>query len=399
MDAHAEPLRANTPRLSPADRRVHVAGAGPSGLAAAITLAQSGCEVVVHEARAEVGARFVRDLQGIENWSVPDDAWTELGALGLADLVKARPFHTGTAFDYRDHAYTVSSARPIFYLVERGPHGDSLDTALLRRALSLGVEVRFNEPVRTLSGHGVLATGPHAADGIAAGYQFQTNAEEGFWTICDDRIAPKGYAYLLVMDGRGVMKTCLFDDFHNVRDYVERTEQRFQRLVGIGMRQRNFHAGVGNFRLPMSALAGGRPTTGEHAGFQDGLWGFGIRYALASGVLAARSLLDGSDYDVLWRRDLATRLRVSHANRWLYSVIGNRGYRWFLRRYAAQDARRFLGCHYGPSALKWVLYQWARRRVLPKRADVACVQPGCDCVWCRCLRELDSLPAPESAAA
>jgi flavin-dependent dehydrogenase len=51
---------------------IQIAGAGPAGLAAAIMLARAGRDVVVHEARREVGFRFGRDLQGLENRSLPD---------------------------------------------------------------------------------------------------------------------------------------------------------------------------------------------------------------------------------------------------------------------------------------------------------------------------------------
>jgi len=38
----------------------------------------------------------------------------------------------------------------------------------------------------------------------------------------------------------------------------------------------------------------GRLYVGEAAGLQDPAWGFGLRYALESGALAARCLLEGS---------------------------------------------------------------------------------------------------------
>src|SRR5581483_11994923 len=46
---------------------IKIAGAGPSGLAAAITLAKAGHEVEIFEARPAVGARFIGDFQVIEN--------------------------------------------------------------------------------------------------------------------------------------------------------------------------------------------------------------------------------------------------------------------------------------------------------------------------------------------
>ena len=48
---------------------IRIAGAGPSGLTAAIVLAKAGRSVEVREAKTDVGARFIGDLQIIESAS------------------------------------------------------------------------------------------------------------------------------------------------------------------------------------------------------------------------------------------------------------------------------------------------------------------------------------------
>lgn len=363
---------------------VQIAGAGPAGLAAAITLARAGREVVVHEARREVGYRFGRDLQGLENWTVPQDVLAELEALGLSTEFEKVACTRGTAYDYRGGARTVQSKAPIFYTVERGPGPGTLDTALLDQARVLGASVLFNSRLERLDAPAVLAAGPKAADALAVGYHFDTAMSDGFWVICDDALAPQGYAYLLVMHGRGTVKSCMFSGFKDERLYVERTVEAFRRLAGLEMRDPKPHGGVGNFRVPASAQAGNRPVAGEEAGFQDALWGFGIRLAIRSGVLAARALLEGKNYDVLWQRELRPWLATSIVNRALYSALGNRGYAWFLRRAASTDARDFLRRHYSPSWLKRALEPWAWRRYRSRRADASCDHVACNCIWCRC---------------
>ena len=362
-----------------------IVGAGPAGLAAAITLARAGPRVVVHEAAAEVGSRFQGDHQGLENWTTEHDVLDDLRGQGIACNLAATPCRKGVAFDAWGNQYEIRSDCPLLYMVERGPGPGTLDSALLAQAQELGVEVRFNSKVRQLEGPGILAAGPRAADAIAVGLHFETSMPDGWWVICDDDLAPQGYAYLLVTNGRGTVKSCMFSGFKQESVYVARTVDRFRKLVGLEMKNPQPHGGAGNFRIPVSAYSGQHPVAGEQAGFQDTLWGFGIRFAIASGVLAARSLMDGSNYDTRWREELNSVLRAAVVNRAVYGGLGNDGYRRFLRKAATiGDARAFLRRYYGASWLKRLLYPWARLLVQSRRRDVTCNHIDCTCVWCRC---------------
>lgn len=367
-----------------ADTVVEIAGAGPAGLAAAITLARAGRQVVVHEAHKEVGHRFGADFQGLENWSSETDVLASLQAQGLATDFVALPSYNGTAFDPQGREYRITSDEPLFYLIERGPGPGTLDSSLLLQALSLGVEVRFNSRLRHVKGEAILAAGPRVADAIAVGYHFDTDMADGYWVICDDDLAPKGYAYLLVMDGRGTVKSCMFSDFRQEKLYVQRTVEAFEHLVGLEMKNPRFHGGSGNFRIPVSACSGTHPLVGEQAGFQDTLWGFGMRLAISSGLLAAQSLLTGEDYDSLWQRELKPQMETSVVNRAIFSLLGNRGYSWFLRWVTSRPhPRRALGYQYQANWFKGLLLPWARLRYESRRKDVACNHVDCHCVWCR----------------
>ncbi len=366
------------------DEVIEIAGAGPAGLAAAITLARVGRRVIAHEAQREVGYRFQGDLQGLENWTMERDVLDELGEMELTTAFAHRACREGTAFDAWGQAYPVRSRAPLFYMVERGPGPGSLDRALLEQALALGVDVRFGSRLEELAGPGILAVGPKAADAIAVGYHFETDMDDGFWTICDDHLAPKGYAYLLVMSGRGTVKSCMYSGFKQESAYVARTVEAFRRLVGLEMRNARAHGGVGNFHIPASAWSGRHPVAGEQAGFQDTLWGFGMRLAIRSGVLAARSLLDGGDYEARWHKELGPWLRASVINRALYGSLGNSGYRWALRQQAERDACAFLRRLYRPSLIKRLLWPWARWRYRSRRRDTSCNHVDCACIWCRC---------------
>ena len=364
---------------------IQIAGAGLAGLSAAITLAIAGRNVIVRESRAVVGARFNGDFQGLENWTGSVDVIDWLKSLGVECDFHYQPFSYGTAFDAWGESYPISSNQPLFYLVERGPGAESLDSALLRKALAVGVEVKFNDKVTQLSGPGIIATGPKAADAIAVGYHFETTMQDGFWIILDDELAPEGYSYLLVMNGRGTVKTCIFSGFKQQDLLLRKTIKSFENLIGLKMNNPKFHGGVGNFNLPKRGSSGIHPNVGEMAGFQDFLWGFGMRFAIHSGFLAANSLLYNNSYENMWRTELEQQMRSASVNRWIFNQLGNRGYRKLLQKNVVGnwDARLKLNKIYRPTWFNQLLSPIALWRIGLKRKDSSCDHVDCSCIWCQ----------------
>ena len=367
-----------------AEQSIQIAGAGPAGLAAAITLAKAGRNVQIHEARDRVGNHFQGDFQGLENWTSEQDVLSCLEQSGFSTGFNTLACNSGYVFDHRGREYKIQTNKPLFYMVERGPNADSLDTGLLTQARELGIEIVFNSRITHIKGPGIMATGPRKADAIAVGYHGETDMENGFWAICDDRLAPKGYAYLLIWNGRATLKTCMFRDFKQEQLYVERTVEAFRHLLGFEISNPRPHGGGGNFRIPDRASFGTHLEVGEQAGFQDTLWGFGMRYAIKSGELAARSLIEGVDYNRLWKSHFGKLLETSVTNRAMFELLGNRGYGWFISHLSGSSRlREKLRGHYQPTLIKRLLYPWSKRRFQTKRKDESCNHINCSCVWCR----------------
>lgn len=367
---------------------VSIVGAGPAGLACAIVLARADYPVIVHEQRPCVGGRFHGDFQGPENWSSDEDVLAELARYGIEPSFECRAVNNGIAFDAWGGRYDIKAHTPLYYLVRRGSGRGTLDQALLTQARALGIDVRFADRMKQAEGVAVLGGGPRVADAIAVGYVFDTDMPDGNWICFDNQLAPLGYAYLLIHGGRGMVASCMFTGFKHEAEYVARTVAAFRERVGLVMHNERRFGGYANFRLPRTAMQGGHLVIGEQAGFQDALAGFGMRYALRSGILAARSLIEGVDYTALWRRELLPSLKAGVTNRFLFSVIGDRGSRFVLARWLeGADARDRLKRLYGASLWTHLLFPIASWRYRAPLSDKSCDHQQCSCVWCRCAAE------------
>lgn len=296
----------------------HIVGAGPSGLSAATFLAQSGREVHVHERYDAVGKRFQGDLQGLENWTTKNDVLETFRKFGLKINFDATPFHEVT-FTNGKTTFQNSSPTPIFYLVKRGPFPNSLDSGLKEQALDSGVQIHYrsNFPMENAD---IIATGPLREARIASdrGLIFNTNLPNMAVGIFHDDLAYLGYSYLLIADGYGCICTVVFKDFHRLNSCFEKTIACAKRFANINLDDAKPVGGVGSFVLNHPVTLKKSLLVGEAAGFQDLLWGFGIRTAITSGHLAAQSLLTGENYAQLIEKDLQPALKASLVNRYMW---------------------------------------------------------------------------------
>lgn len=366
---------------------VEIVGSGPAGLSAALAVLRSGGRAIVYEANPEVGHRFQGDFQGIENWTTSMDVLEELAALGIESTFEYKAFRECLFFDAGGREYVCRAELPLWYLVRRGTGPGTLDQALKEQALAAGVEFRFNTTRRHLPSGGIVAHGPRRVDAVAAGYVFETGCADGAFVVASDQLALKGYGYLLVWGGRGTIAACQFADFHNEKQYVERTVEFFREKIGFRMTNPRPFGGFGTLFSAPTARKGCLLYAGEAAGFQDALFGFGMRYALLSGHLAACAWLAGrpETYDRLWKERFGGLLKLAVVNRYSYERFGNRGYARSLRTLcAAPDARDWLRRYYGSGRLRRLIYPLAHRRLANKPELVNGCGEDCDCTWCHC---------------
>jgi flavin-dependent dehydrogenase len=312
---------------------VTILGAGPSGLSAAIELARNDVPVTVYEQHHRVGRRFHGDYQGFENWTTEQDVLDWLEEIGIALDCPIGPVEEVTLVDPTLRPTRVRARRPLLYLVKRGSEPDSLDRALLAQAHALGVRVVFGRRVRPerLDGPVIVATGPRETQAVVAGIIAETSHADQIVAIAHDSLAPKCYAYCVIWQGRATVAAALARDFHLAWPCFERAKRAFAQLGLHDFRRPRRFGGRANIFLRDALSENGRVYVGEAAGLQDFLLGFGMRYALLSGHLAARSLLTGKPYEQLLARHLGDGFRAGFVNRMLYNRIGNAGYRFLIR--------------------------------------------------------------------
>jgi len=378
------------------DETIHIIGAGPAGLAAAINLARAGYEAIVHEKYDDVGNRFNNDFQGIENWSSKEDAITFLKKLGIQINFFCAPYQNGYFYGPNLKGVEIKASRPLFYLIERGSGMGAFDQGLKAQALAAGVQFKWNDDVQKLPGaRTIVSTGPKAADVIAKGIIFKTSHPDGYYGFLDDHVAPKGYAYLLINDEKATFATCIFEDFRNSLNYFERALKMMQKTVDIDIEDPVPFGGYGNFFLPSARRKTDKALyVGESAGFQDALWGFGIRYALLSGYLAAKSIIDGEDYDQLTSQYILPSQKASLANRLVFDRLGNWGYKRMLERVNRSDdvigiLQSYHHLTYSRKFLFWLAKRWYHTRLIDKQ----CMHINCNCIWCRCGKNGDTRKA------
>ena len=101
------------------------------------------------------------------------------------------------------------------------------------------------------------------------------------------------------------------------------------------------------------------------------MWGFGMRYAITSGVLAAKSILGEVSYEEEVRTKLLPLVKVSATNRFIMNRMGNRGFKavakyWMRDQKRTGDGLRFMRLIYKPGVFRRMLWPFVRFGMLAK---------------------------------
>jgi len=340
--------------------RVRIVGAGLSGLTTAIQLARHGVEVEIFERKSERRATPAMRCDAVENWSSVDDFGALLSAWAIdADLFQKAAIDVRT-FDGECHA--LAQTRPLLYLVKRGDEPGCLDRAMKERALDLGVRIRYCQTLPREQADVWAAGSPRGGFFLDVGLTFRTSQPNRAVILFDTRLTPRACAYLIVTDGVGTIAVLLTEKFKLARTLLSDTVAAFQRIQPFELRDARLSSGFGGAPNAIEPCRSAPLVVGEAAGFLDYLWGFGIRHAMLSGALAARALLEGTNYEELVAREIRPLVQSSLINRKFYDRAGNRVYRALIRYVCARrDAGDLLHRAYRSSRMRAVFWPWVAR--------------------------------------
>ena len=351
---------------------VHILGAGLSGLSAATILAKAGIEVHVHEKRADSGARFDGDFQGLENWTTGNDFFEDMRDWGLdPESFKSDAFSVVDLIHPDDVITQPRTEGIAFRVVERGTDDHCIDQAFKRMAIAAGARLHYNSK-RDPRDCQIIAAGPKESSAVAFGEVFHTDHPNHVSFQLNDKLAPGAYSYLIIIDGIGLICTCLWRKQKKSGRYLNETIAWYEQHYELNRKPIKRVGGKGDFSIPDRYLHEGRYYVGEAGGLQDFMWGFGMRYAITSGTLAAKSILGECDYEEEIRKQLVPLIKVSATNRFLMNRIGDRGFKkvaeyWMRDQERKGDGLEFMRWVYTPGIIRKMIWPIAKIFMLKRK--------------------------------
>ncbi|MDE0857793.1 MAG: NAD(P)-binding protein [Candidatus Poseidoniaceae archaeon] len=342
---------------------IHIMGAGLSGLAAATLLARAGKEVHVHDIRTDSGQRFDGDFQALENWSMDVDFFDQLAEWGFdASEFKATEFDVVDLIHPDDTITQAVTPGVAYRIVERGTSEHTIDQGFKRQALAAGAQIHYKSRVKE-EDCTIIACGPKGTSAVAYGEIFHTDHPNHIGFQLNDKLAPGSYSYLIIIDGIGLICTCLWRKQKKSDRFLNETIAWYEaHYPNLNRKPIKRVGGKGDFTINRNYKQDGRYYVGESGGLQDFMWGFGMRMAVWSGVLAANDILGKGDYEADVRKHLMPYVRTSVANRWLMNRVGDRTFKMMCKAWMRNQAKRgdgliWIGNLFRPRWYKSILYR------------------------------------------
>ncbi|MBS3054067.1 MAG: NAD(P)-binding protein [Candidatus Aenigmarchaeota archaeon] len=311
---------------------IKILGSGLAGLSAAILLRKGGHEVIIKE-KAEFIGTVVDDIQAIRNYEHDYDQLDFFSREGIT-LKYTKPIYSIVKYAPSGKSMTVQSenSMPIFYALKRGKEEKAVDHQLYKQALNSGVKINFNSKEDlTKTDADIISVGPlfHNIWAFGGVYEVKDVDPETILFFMNNDYCPKGYIYLVPYGRKEVtIAATTFDMKCNLAPLFFRFLKENKIVADIlqDAKLLRYTSGHSYSNMPETAEINGKKVVGSSAGFLDPARGFGIKYAIWSGILAAKSIMNKVSYDELWRNAFGKDLSESIIRRIFLEKMLNEDY-------------------------------------------------------------------------
>ena len=298
---------------------VNIGGGGIAGLSAAQVLKLNGYNPVVYERELNVGKSRHGDYEGLENWIFPSDISSFFKQIGF-DFSKIGSFPVKKFIVHTKSfkSIVISQNKPFFYMIKRGCEETDLDFQLYHQCKSTGVDFQFEQEAP--KNCDVFATGSSNAAAYIRGINFKTDLKDQIHLLLGHQFAPKGYAYLIIINGSATLASA-YKKVKKQSDLINNCREYFN-SIGLIIPKGSPFASRGSFSLPLGLI--NKPyKIGEAGGYQDYLFGFGMRMSMLSGMGAALHILNRKKEAKKIFSILNHKRRLSFINRFLYEKLND----------------------------------------------------------------------------
>jgi flavin-dependent dehydrogenase len=298
---------------------VRIAGAGLAGLVAATTAARLGEEVDVYDVKRSLLPSTGPHTEALRTYESAD-AVEELQSFGF----RIRPFaEVQSAIRRTEHNQNVLRGKS-YYLFMRGREEYSVDQQLYREATDLGIRFHFGTKAPAVVD--IIATGPprQTFNMLAAGFTFTAEGSNldphTVIALLDNTVAPGGYLAITPGIEYHSIYSGSWTDLEYERVLALATKAFelpwVREILGTSRWVDKIHGTAYYSPDPIAGAVRDRSLwVGEAGGFQDAVAAYGFRYAVITGALAARSLVENLDYPTLLRNHFKDEFERAFAYR------------------------------------------------------------------------------------
>ncbi|MDP7330025.1 MAG: NAD(P)-binding protein [Candidatus Marinimicrobia bacterium] len=338
--------------INTSNKSIQIAGGGIAGLTVALQLKQSGFNPIVYEKETEVGGGRDGDYEGLENWIFSKPVPDFFNDFGINfNRLTTFPINQFVVHSQNSKPFTIYNKHPFFYMVSRGKKSNDLDFQLFQQCKTHGVQFEFGK--KAPDSCQIIATGTTRAAAFIQGTNFETVLPNQVHLLLGKRFAPKGYAYLIILNGRGTLATA-FKKSNNLKSDSFKNSMNYFNSMGLKIPPGKPFGGRGSFSLPIGSM---QPPykIGEAGGFQDYLFGFGIRMSMMSGQAAGLSIMGKKRESKKIIKALNQKRRLSFLNRIIYEQLSDERMVGFVKKLSEKT---------NPLSILGDAYSWNFKNIL-----------------------------------